>query len=295
MEHFIPEEKAQEYIKLPKNFDWELIDQENGFAEIFSFIPQEVFQELKNSHLPEYQALYVQLEKAAALYSFILSIPRIKVHISNFGIEHFNQDKVAPAPWWDVRDLGLSMLKSADRLLSEAITSIHKMDIKEKIPFFKKANPYILTPQDFNDLFPTHNSPKVYQMLIPLMERAIRVFINEKLKPCAIEDIKNNEELSKSFREALAYYALYYASLMPSFVFLSNAVVVQYEELPWQKSLVLNEEKRTLAGRNFLKLADENIAFILEFIKSHQADFPCYVEPNSSASFPIKKKSGLYL
>ena len=39
MEQYITKEQLSEYLILPKTFDWDLVDQEIGFAEIFDISP----------------------------------------------------------------------------------------------------------------------------------------------------------------------------------------------------------------------------------------------------------------
>lgn len=296
MEYKISKETSREYLKTPKNFDWDLVDQDNGFAKCFEIFPKDVYLQLKSSTNEAELDIYKLIEKSAAMYSFVLAIPKLKVYISNFGIEQFNQDKTKTAPWWDVRDLGLSMLKNADRNLSEAISLAFKVEeLKNILPFFKNANPYIATPIEFHTIYSINYSPEVYKMLVPLMERAIHFLLNAKIKPCKISDLIQNENISKWIKQAIVFYALYYASEMPIFTFLNNSVVIQYEELPWQKSVVLEEDRKVRAGQNFLKLADESITAVLNFVKENFIDFPCYATPITPSYFPLKKKSGLYL
>ena len=72
MERFVTKEQLSEYLILPKNFDWELVDQEIGFAEIFDIIPKEIYNSITNEKIKKL------LTKAGVYYSFILIIVRIK-------------------------------------------------------------------------------------------------------------------------------------------------------------------------------------------------------------------------
>ena len=91
MDNLLTKEEIQELVKLPNNFDIRLIDQEYGFlSKIFPIISEEVFNELKESH----STIFKMIAKAGILYCFVLDIPKIKVHISNYGLVQFEQNKL---------------------------------------------------------------------------------------------------------------------------------------------------------------------------------------------------------
>jgi hypothetical protein len=296
MDYQIPKAQLNNYLKLPKTFDWDWVDQEPGFDKVFKFVPQEVYAQLKASADTELQEIFRLLTKAAVHYAFILDIPRIKVQISNYGIDQPSQEKTRAAPWWDVRDLGLRYLKTADQSLSKALSHIAGLpEIKEEVPLFDQSNGFIATPEQFERIYSINESPEVYLMLVPLLQRAMQTFINSKLKPCAIADLQENEALKELITSALAFYALHYAAKLPTFTFLNNSVVIQYEELPWQKSMVISETARERVGHNFLNLAEENVSQIIAYIKDNATDFPCYTPTEPAVLDPVKKRSGLYL
>lgn len=284
------------YLKLPKTFDWNWVDQELGFDKVFAFVPESIYETISQSDEEDQKEIFRLLTKAAVHYAFVLDIPRIKVQVSNFGVDQPNQEKMKTAPWWDVRDLGLKYLKTADQSLSKVLTLISKnAELSAQIPFFENSNPFISTPAEFQSIYSINDSPEVYLMLLPLLKRAMQIFLNTKIKPCLISDLETNTELKELLSSALAFYALYYASEMPSFTFLNNAIVIQYEELPWQKSLILSENYRMRAGQTFLKLAEENVSQIISFIKANPTDFPCYTSIDFVRPIAEARKSGLYL
>ena len=90
MEYFINENELNNYLILPKTFDWGLVDQELGFRKIFEVVPEEIYLEIKTSQ-PE---IFRLLTKAAVHFCFVFNIPKIKVHISSTGIEQFAQEKL---------------------------------------------------------------------------------------------------------------------------------------------------------------------------------------------------------
>lgn len=289
MERFVTKEQLSEYLILPKTFDWELVDQEIGFAEIFDIIPKQIYNSITDEKIKKL------LTKAGVYYSFILSIPKLKVHIQNFGIQQFDNDKLKIAPWWDVRDLGLSMLKVADKCFSDTITLISKDEaLKAQIPFFSQVSEHISTPEEFEKIYSINYSPKVFLKLQKFMKKAMILLVEEKLKKDCIIIIKNNNNLYPFLKDALVFYSLYYASLLPEFIFTQNAVVLQYDELPWQKSIVLDAHAKIISGQNFCQLGNESIKVITDYIKKNITDFPCYAPPVPNRKMEARD-SGIYL
>lgn len=291
MEYKIEAVQINDYLILPSSFDWELVDQELGFKKIFKIFPEDKYLALETSH-PE---IFRLLTKAAAHYAFVFAIPKIKVQISNYGIQEFTQEKMKSSAWWDVRDLGLSLLKVADACFSEAITLAGEdATLPTELDFFKNGFALIPTPAQFESIYSINNSPEVYSLLQQYLTRAMTVKIKTKLNADCLALIEANTDLKNFLKEAAGFYALYYASLMPAFVFTQNAVVVQYEELPWQKSQVLDAHAKTISGQNFLQMGDEALNIILDYIKSHLTDFPCYTEPTNEFLMQARD-SGIFL
>lgn len=291
MEYFINKNELQDYLILPKTFDWDLIDQELGFRKIFEFIPEDIYLETRTTK----KEIFRLLTKAAVHFCFVFNIPKIKVHISSTGIEQYSQDKLKTAPWWDVRDLGLTLLKAGDNYFSDAIELISEDgELKSKIPFFEGINNYISTPSKFNQIYSINNSVEVFVLLQPYIKQAINLKVSELLDKECFDQILENKELKEALYSAIVFYALYYASLLPRFVFMQNAVVIQYEELPWQKSQVLDAQSKLIAGQNFLYLAENSLKIITNYIKNNQDKFPCYTKGKSAYKIRAKQ-SGLYL
>lgn len=291
----ISKEALQNYLILPKTFDIDLIDQSLGFRQVFRYIPEEVYSRLKDSENEKETKIFKLLEKGAASYSFAFSIPKLKVHISNYGIQQFEQAKVTNAQWWDVRDLGLSILKTADECISDALKEISNIEeLKDLIPMFKSGNRYLQTPADVEDIYSINNSPDVFLRLQKLLNKALISNVHKLITKECLDLVFADENLLEFLKSALVYYALHYASLLPSFIFTTNSVVVQYEELPWQKSLVLDTHAKAIAGHNFLHLAETDIKVITDHIAANPEDFPCKKEISSSRLMMVKD-SGLYL
>ncbi|MCT4121459.1 hypothetical protein HZP71_02225 [Elizabethkingia anophelis] len=297
MDYYIQPEKIRDYLRLPNSFDETLINQKVGFeSKIFPFFPKEFIDGIKDSKTEEEKNIYDFILTAGIFYSFILSIPKLKVNISNYGIENFTQAKTKAAPWWDVRDLGLSLLKDADMFMSLAIDMIDgNAGLRGQLPFFTEGNKYLQTPSIVNEIYSIGKSPEVYKLLLPFIDMATDMQLMSKLQPCSIEQIMEDDALAKKIRLALVYYALYYASDFPNFIFLTNGVAIQYEELPWQKSVVISDERRRSLANQFFNLAEQYVNFILKWVRNHPDDFPCYKEASGGDPQIYKKKSGLYL
>lgn len=291
MEYFINENELNNYLILPKTFDWGLVDQELGFRKIFEVVPEEIYLEIKTSQ-PE---IFRLLTKAAVHFCFVFNIPKIKVHISSTGIEQFAQEKLKTAPWWDVRDLGLALLKAGDNFFSNAIELISKNEeLKNKLPFFETINEYISTPSEFNQIYSINHSVEVFALIQPYIKQAINLKVSELIDKECFNQILEDKDLKEAFNSAIVFYALHYASLLPRFVFMQNAVVIQYEELPWQKSQVLDAQSKLIAGQNFLYLAENSLKMVTNFIKNNQDKFPCYTKGKSAYKIRAKQ-SGLFL
>lgn len=297
MDFLIPNEDIRNYLYLPDNFDETLLDQELAFiSNLFPYISEDIYMEIKNSDDPEFEEIYKLINKAIARYSFILAIPSIKVHISNFGIHEFGDGETKIASWWNVRDLGLSFLKAADKYFSQALTKASKIpSLKDNILILKNANEIISTPEALESVFSINFSPEIYSLLVDFLNEGTELFLKPKLETCSIDDLITNKILGPMIKRAIAFYAFYNASLLPKFLFLKDTIVIQYDELPWQKSVVLTPEQKLQTGCQFLKLAEKSIENILLYIDSNKTLFPCYKLENKVYRETVKKKSGLYI
>ena len=161
------------------------------------------------------------------------------------------------------------------------------------IPFFANVS-YISLPSEFEKIYSINNSPEVFLMLQRYLRQALKLKVFENIKSECVDQIKANPELYEFFQSSIVFYSLYYASLLPSFVFLQNAVVIQYEELPWQKSQVLDPKAKIQSGKNFLQLANESLKVISDYMKVNSSEFPCYNSPEPDR-IPQSRSSGIYL
>lgn len=291
MDNLLTKEEIQELVRLPNNFDIRLIDQEYGFlSKIFPIISEEVFNELKESH----STIFRMIAKAGILYSFVLDIPKIKVHISNYGIVHFEQNKTRNANWWDIRDLGLSWVKKADLYLSAGLYQLSATQYKNRIPFFKTENP-LVSFWNFNNYYSLNDSVSVYEKLLPLLQKNYDKLI-ELFSPCGIDALLEDAFLKNKLAEFVMDRTIIDAMELPYLSFISTGIALQYEELPWQKSVVISVKDIDFIRQRHISNTGDTMKLIFNYLNAHKDKFPCIGEiKNTSGLKVVSKKSGLYL
>ena len=302
MKHTLDNVQLKKYAGLPIGFSIPILEPhiETAFRKkIYPYISAQMLSDLKNSTTESKKDIADLILKAAANYTVVTAIPFIKVKFNTSGIDQYDQEKMKTAPWWDVRDLGLASVKVADEAMSDALTAIGKDPVlKAACTFFTEFSyAPIPTPEEFNKIYTINKSLDVYNLLVPIMKRVWMFSVLNKIKDCAVEQITINPNLRELLRDSLAYFALAYALKLSQFTFITSGVVIQYEELPWQKSLILSDSAKDKLEDEFLNIANDSLGSILKFLKDHPTDFPCYkpVVTIESTRKIIEKKSGLYL
>lgn len=292
MEKIIPNNLIKELIAIPKNFDLDLIDQESGFeTKIFPFVSRSQFESLESSN----PAIYKKLARAGILFSFVLDIPRLKVYISNFGINQYDHDKARVAPWWDIRDLGLSWLKKANDNLFSALKEIEKDDVLKADNTFFQDEFELVSLFDFQKFYGIGKSPEVYQYLSDIMREHLDLLLMS-LGTCTVEELKSDPKLKEWLQKYLKNTAICSAIYNANLLFINSGIVIQYEELPWQKSVILSPEQVYKLGEQFSKSADMYLQFIFDYMQKNASLFPCY--QSQEVEFRTKiipKKGGLFL
>lgn len=283
-------EPIREMARLPKNFDLKLIDFEYGFrTKIEPVISLKIIDNLiiDKNQLSTAVELIV---KAGVFYSLVLDIPKIKVHISNYGISQHEQQKAKNAAWWDVRDLGLSWLKKADECLLLGLKELgQKSEVKSDIAFFKQSFP-LVSYEDINEVYPV-SSAEVYLKLCRLMRDAFdELMLNFRI--CTPEFLLEDKGLKGLIKHYLMNKCLLDAMNMPGLTFLSRGIVVQYEELPWQKSVVLGESAFRHLANSYQQAADRFLEKIWNYMREHADEFPCYTPPETSPKVKIERRKG---
>lgn len=279
MEQILTREEILELVKLPKNFDPQMIDLEYGFqSKIYPHISKQDLEQHKGTEL------FKNIAKAGVLYSFVLDIPKIKVHISNFGINQFEQNKTRNAPWWDVRDLGLSWLKKADFYLLSSLQNLSAPALStfSLIPF-----------DELNVFYSLNNSVESYLKMANIMQQIYNDFAMQ-FPECAMDDFLQNNSLNAYIKGFIINKALCHAIDSPTLVFLSSGIAVQYEELPWQKSVILSPQLLESLKSRYHSNAERFLKKTMDHLHQNTEQFPCINTQQVNAKI-ISKKSGLFL
>ena len=284
----IEENKARQMMVFPKNFDFGLIDQEYGFQQkIFQLVAEPVFQSLET----ENPTAYHYLIKAGLHYAFVLDLPKIKVHLSNYGVNQYEQGTTKNANWWDVRDLAISWLKKADFYASKGVEELKGR--KADILFYQQecpVMPYEVAQQYFGKI-----SPEVYLHLCSMMQELVQELLTQ-LTACSIDELMKDEALARLLRSYLYSATLTKAMEGQRLGFLTTGIVMQYEELPWQKSVVLTESQRRGVALRYAQDRDRAGQLLMNYIAQHRDQFPCLAKADTEPAVRIiKGKGGLYL
>lgn len=294
-------EEYKEHVGLSKDFDFDKLKphKETAFRrKIFPYISEDIYEELKNSNDENKKRIADLITKAGANYTVVVSIPILKIKFSSFGIDKYTQEKMKSAEWWDVRDFGLSLIKIADEALSDAITEISRDSVlKSRCSFFSKYSfDPIPTPEEFNDIYSINKSMDVYLNLVPLMRRVWQFSILSKIKSCTVIEISENQDLIFLLKDVLVYSSLANAIDLSQFTFITSGLVIQYDELPWQKSLILSDDQKSKLAEEFRDISSNSLGSIVQYLKDHPEEFPCY-QPEIVEGIRkiIEKKSGLYM
>ncbi|AZZ59695.1 DUF6712 family protein [Riemerella anatipestifer] len=292
MEKIIPDNIIHELVSLPKNFDLDLIDQSAGFeSKIFPFISEKQFKKLETEH----SAIYKKIAKAGILFSLVMDIPRIKVHLSNYGINQYNDGKSRQAPWWDIRDLGLSWLKKANDNLYSAIIDINEDDNLRADNLFFNNSFKLISIFDFQKFYSLNNSLEVYLWLVGLMNEILDAFLME-LGSCNLSDLTADDYFLSLLKKYILNKTINDSLPGNGVVFLSTGMAVQYEELPWQKSMFLGEVVIAAMSKKYLRSSNMYLDMLTNYLLSNKEKFPCYqpIEKTFRSKI-IAKDSGLYL
>lgn len=286
--------EVKDHINVSKNLDIKLLMpyEVEAFNKIWEFIPQDIFEDIESTHLE----IFKNIKRAAANYMVAFSIPFIKIHISNTGGQNFDDNKLSKADWWDIRDFGIAAVKIADKALSKAINLLLNTSLKDQLTFLNSKELIISTPHEFSKIYEIGNSWDVFKRLVPLMKNSWKVYLSNQLTNCTIEEIKANEDTNELLKSIVAYFTISDAITEPTLLFTNTGIVIQWEELPWQKSQVLDFKNLELLSKKYLKKANDLLVLLHKELKDNPEKFPCYQFNSTVSHRPfIAKKSGLYL
>lgn len=130
-----------------------------------------------------------------ANYAVALSIPFLKMHLSNTGANTFSDGKTERSPWWDIRDYGLNAVAIGDRALNDAVFELQQSELKDKLPIYNEIQRTLFaSPFEFSKIYPIGDSYEVFLKLIPLMDDVWHLYLTNQLPNCTLDNLKTNEK-----------------------------------------------------------------------------------------------------
>ncbi len=284
--------EVKEFINVSNNLDIKSLHpyEDSALNKVCEFIPQDIFQEITNNH----EEIMKEIKRAVANYMIVFAIPFLKIHLSNTGGNNFEDSKMKTAQWWDIRDYGLSAVRIADKALSKAINLLLNTDLKKQLNLYTSECNIFKTPQEFNEIYPIGNSWEVFNKLMPKIEYVCRIYLRERLSNCTIDTLIQNVNVYELLKQIVAYYTVSEVFSDPTYLFTTSGIVLQWEELPWQKSKILDAKSLALHGKIYVSKANYLFNTLLSYLKNNLDEFPCF-EAQTAIREVIVKKSGIYL
>ena len=225
------------------------------------------------------------LKKSVANYAVAYAIPFLKVNISNTGGNYYTDDKMEKSPWWDLRDLGLSSIAMGDRALNNCI---ELLITEGKL---QRSNGIISTVNDFEKYYSLNSSWEVFTKLQPIIQWVWESMLAPQLSTCTPNDLRNYPTIWEKLQRTTVFFTIAEAAQVHSFSFTTTAIIQQWEELPWQKSKILNAAEVYAVAQRLQQLARHELAQLKQLLEKEA--IACYV-PSNAARQVEKLKSGLY-
>ncbi|WP_454960419.1 DUF6712 family protein [Capnocytophaga leadbetteri] len=278
-------QEIKQYTNVSNRLDFELLKtyiEEALRVKVYPYIPKAVVTSLTSSSEVEELEL---LKKAVANYAVAYAIPFLKVNLSNTGGNYYNDDKTEKSPWWDLRDLGLSAIAMGDRALNDCITQLIEQG---KLP---RTSGIIGSVNEFEKFYSLNNSWEVFTKLQPLMQWMWESIVAPQVTTCTPDDLRAYPTIWEKLQRTVVFFTVAEAALMNSFSFTATAIVQQWEELPWQKSKILNAAELYTLAKRLQQLARHELAQLKQLLEKEAV--ACY-RPSPAAQQVEKMKSGLY-
>lgn len=102
------------------------------------------------------------------------------------------------------------------------------------------------------------------------------VHIAPQLLPCVLSDICGDEMALALLKKIIGYYTLSDAIFMQGLTYTTSEIILQWEQLPWQKSILLSDTQFKPLKEGFLERAQGHRYLLLQYIKAYPNLFPCY-------------------
>ena len=281
-------QELKQYTNVSNRLDFDLLKtyiEEALRVKVYPYIPKSVADTLPPpSGLGELNALEL-LKKAVANYAVAYAIPFLKVNLSNTGGNYYSDDKMEKSPWWDLRDLGLSSIAMGDRALNDCISLLIEQG---KLP---RPNGIISSVNEFEKFYNLNSSWEVFTKLQPLMQWMWESIIAPQVSNCTPDDLRAYPAIWEKLQRTVVFFTVAEAAQMHSFSFTATAIVQQWEELPWQKSKILNGSELYTLAKRLQQLARHELAQLKQLLEKEAV--ACYI-PSAAAQQVEKMKSGLY-
>ena len=274
-------QELKQYTNVSNRLDFDLLKtyiEEALRVKVHPYIPKSVADTLSGDELE-------LLKKAVANYAVAYAIPFLKVNLSNTGGNYYTDDKMEKSPWWDLRDLGLSSIAMGDRALNDCITQLIKQG---KLP---RVSGIIGSVNEFEKFYSLNSSWEVFTKLQSLIQWMWESVVAPQVTTCTPDDLRAYPVIWEKLQRTVVFFTVAEAALMNSFSFTATAIVQQWEELPWQKSKILNAAELYSLAKRLQQLARHELAQLKQLLEKEAV--ACY-RPSPAAQQVEKMKSGLY-
>ena len=274
-------QEIKQYTNVSNRLDFELLKtyiEEALRVKVYPYIPKSTADTLSGDELK-------LLKKAVANYAVAYAIPFLKVNLSNTGGNYYSDDKMEKSPWWDLRDLGLSSIAMGDRALNDCINQLIKQG---KLP---RVSGIIGSVNEFEKFYSLNNSWEVFTKLQSLIQWMWESVVAPQVTTCTPDDLRAYPVIWEKLQRTVVFFTVAEAALMNSFSFTATAIVQQWEELPWQKSKILNAAELYTLAKRLQQLARHELAQLKQLLEKEAV--ACY-RPSPAAQQVEKMKSGLY-
>lgn len=274
-------QEIKQYTNVSNRLDFDLLKtyiEEALRVKVYPYIPKSTAETLSGDELE-------LLKKAVANYAVAYAIPFLKVNLSNTGGNYYSDDKMEKSPWWDLRDLGLSSIAMGDRALNDCITQLIEQG---KLP---RTSGIIGSVNEFEKFYSLNSSWEVFTKLQSLIQWMWESVVAPQVTTCTPDDLRAYPVIWEKLQRTVVFFTVAEAALMNSFSFTATAIVQQWEELPWQKSKILNAAELYTLAKRLQQLARHELAQLKQLLEKEAV--ACY-RPSPAAQQVEKMKSGLY-
>ncbi|MFC2271490.1 MAG: DUF6712 family protein [Capnocytophaga ochracea] len=274
-------QEIKQYTNVSNRLDFDLLKtyiEEALRVKVYPYVPKAIVSVAVGDTLE-------LLKKSVANYAVAYAIPFLKVNISNTGGNYYTDDKMEKSPWYDLRDLGLSAIAIGDRALNNCI---ELLITEGKL---QRSNGIISTVNEFEKYYSLNSSWEVFTKLQPMMQWVWESMLAPQLSTCTPNDLRNYPTIWEKLQRTTVFFTIAEAAQIHSFSFTTTAIIQQWEELPWQKSKILNAAEVYAVAQRLQQLARHELAQLKQLLEKEAV--ACYV-PSNAARQVEKLKSGLY-